>query len=55
MSSNIKGKPLKIISTFNFLNMQMHTQVEIERKYLVDIIGQIPNGDVSDIWQTYLL
>ena len=35
--------------------MQMHTQVEIERKYLVDIIGQIPNGDVSDIWQTYLL
>lgn len=33
----------------------MHTQIEIERKYLVDIVGQMPDGDTSDIWQTYLI
>lgn len=29
--------------------------IEIERKYLVDVIGDIPNSNVSDIQQTYLL
>lgn len=29
--------------------------IEIERKYLVDKIGEIPNGNISEIKQTYLL
>ena len=29
--------------------------IEIERKYLVEVVREIPNGNVSDIWQTYLL
>ena len=29
--------------------------LEIERKYLVDVIGEIPNGNVSEIRQTYLV
>ena len=32
-----------------------HTQIEIERKYLVDVVGDIPGGEVTEIWQTYLL
>lgn len=28
--------------------------IEIERKYLVDRVGEIPNGNVSEIVQTYL-
>lgn len=29
--------------------------IEIERKYLVEVAGEIPGGEVTDIWQTYLL
>ena len=29
--------------------------MEIERKYLVDVIGDIPNSNVSEIEQTYLV
>ena len=29
--------------------------IEIERKYLVDVIGEIPNANVSEIHQTYLM
>ena len=28
--------------------------IEIERKYLVELTSPVPNGNVSDIWQTYL-
>ncbi len=31
------------------------TQIEIERKYLVEITGELPDGELTDIWQTYLL
>ncbi|MBP5548188.1 MAG: AAA family ATPase [Bacteroidales bacterium] len=29
--------------------------IEVERKYLVDVVGEIAGGNVSDIHQTYLL
>lgn len=28
--------------------------IEVERKYLVELLEPIPNGNLSDIWQTYL-
>ena len=35
--------------------MESKHQIEIERKYLVDLVGELPQPVVSDILQTYLL
>lgn len=35
--------------------MDSKTQIEIERKYLVDLVGELPQPKASDILQTYLL
>lgn len=35
--------------------MDVKNQIEIERKYLVDVVGEIPNPRISDICQTYLV
>ncbi len=35
--------------------MESKTQMEIERKYLVDLVGALPESQVSDIYQTYLV
>jgi len=33
----------------------MQTQIEIERKYLVEVVGDLPAGETTEIVQTYLV
>lgn len=33
----------------------MQTQIEIERKYLVEVLEEIPDGKTTEIFQTYLV